>query len=106
MSAALDEAGVSRMAYGLRVSPAADAVLDLFDYGPAVEDVMSPYPVSMVLREGVVPEPWRRLPEPTPNAAPAPSADPARLERLLRERLPGSIGATDSEITSCCRSAS
>jgi cell wall assembly regulator SMI1 len=98
VAAALGEAGLSRITYSLRVSPTADAVLDLFDHGPAVEDVISPYPVSIVLREGAVPQLWRRLPEPTPNAASAPSADPARLERLLRQRLPDPIGVNDAQI--------
>ncbi|GAA2615756.1 SMI1/KNR4 family protein [Paractinoplanes durhamensis] len=94
----LDEFGLSRIAYCLQVSPAGDAVLDLFDYGSAVEDVTSPYPVSMVLRDGAVPQPWRRLPSPAPDAGPAPSADPARLERLLRQRLVDPVGVTDAQI--------
>ncbi|WP_075693245.1 SMI1/KNR4 family protein, partial [Streptomyces acidiscabies] len=44
------------------------------------------------------PEPWRRLPEPAPDAVPAPSADAGELERVLRERLPDAIGATEEEI--------
>ncbi|MFC5144625.1 SMI1/KNR4 family protein [Streptomyces aureoversilis] len=52
----------------------------------------------LVLVEGSVPEPWRRLPDPTPEAAPAPSADLELLERTLRGRLPDSIGATDEEV--------
>ncbi|MFJ9692838.1 SMI1/KNR4 family protein [Kitasatospora sp. NPDC101183] len=50
------------------------------------------------LVDGAVPEPWRRLPGPTPAAVPAPSADPALLERTLRERLPDAVGATEEEI--------
>ncbi|MGW5739010.1 MULTISPECIES: hypothetical protein [Streptomyces] len=48
--------------------------------------------------QGAVPQPWRRLPDPVPAAVPAPSADPALLERLLRERLPGAVGATEAEL--------
>ncbi|MFC4909354.1 SMI1/KNR4 family protein [Actinomadura gamaensis] len=55
-------------------------------------------PGSVVLVDGAVPEPWRRLPEPAPDAAPSPTADAALLERTLRERLPDAIGATDEEI--------
>ncbi|MEU8435973.1 SMI1/KNR4 family protein [Streptomyces sp. NPDC029216] len=55
-------------------------------------------PGALVLVEDALPEPWRRLPEPTPEAVPAPSADPALLERTLRGRLPGAVGATDAEI--------
>ncbi|WP_328471266.1 SMI1/KNR4 family protein [Actinoplanes sp. NBC_00393] len=73
-------------------------VLHLIDNGPAVETGLGPYPGSLVLVDGAVPEPWRRLPEPAPTATPAPSADPGRLERTLRDRIPGAIGATEAEI--------
>ncbi|GAB2606735.1 SMI1/KNR4 family protein [Paractinoplanes abujensis] len=98
ISAALAEAGRGHVAFALRVTPAGQATLDLFDHGPAVERLPSAYPESMILVEGAVPEPWRREPEPTPHATPAPTADPARLERLLRERLPGDTGATGEEL--------
>ncbi|WP_058043940.1 SMI1/KNR4 family protein [Streptomyces roseifaciens] len=52
----------------------------------------------LVLVDSSVPEPWRRLPDPTPEATPAPPADLELLERTLRERLPDSIGATDEEV--------
>ncbi|MFJ8165873.1 SMI1/KNR4 family protein [Streptomyces sp. NPDC096136] len=55
-------------------------------------------PGALVLVEDALPEPWRRLPEPTPGAVPAPSADPALLERTVRGRLPGAVGATEAEI--------
>ncbi|MFC7740575.1 SMI1/KNR4 family protein [Nocardiopsis composta] len=71
----------------------------MLDHGPAVEPgIGDPYPGSLVLVEGALPEPWRRLPAPVPGAAPASSADPALLERTLRERLPGAAGATEAEI--------
>ncbi|GAA1075706.1 SMI1/KNR4 family protein [Nocardiopsis composta] len=71
----------------------------VLDHGPAVEPgIGDPYPGSLVLVEGALPEPWRRLPAPVPGAAPASSADPALLERTLRERLPGAAGATEAEI--------
>jgi cell wall assembly regulator SMI1 len=95
--AALEEVGRGQVAFGIRVTPALEAVFDLFDCGAAME-TLSPYPDSMVLVEGAVPEPWRRLPMPVPEVTAAPTADPARLERLLRGRLPGAIGATDAEI--------
>ncbi|MBL7259415.1 SMI1/KNR4 family protein [Paractinoplanes lichenicola] len=98
VTAALAEAGRDHIAYGLRVAPTGEATLDLFDFGPAVERSLSPYPESLVLVEGTVPEPWRRRPEPVPHAAPAPTADPARLARLLRARLPGATGASEAEL--------
>jgi hypothetical protein len=97
VSAALEEAGRSQIAFGMRITPALEAVFDLFDCGPAVE-TLSPYPDSMVLVEGAVPEAWRRLPAPVPGAAAAPTADPARLRRLLRDRLPDAVGVSDAEL--------
>ncbi|GAA1607799.1 SMI1/KNR4 family protein [Actinoplanes couchii] len=73
-------------------------VLHLFRAGPAVEGGMRPYPRSLLLVEGAVPEPWRRLPETYQGAGPAPSADPALLGRTLRERLPDAVPAAESEI--------
>lgn len=74
-------------------------VLHLFDAGPAVEAGFGGFYLgALILVEGAVPEPWRRLPEPVPGAAPAPSADLELLERTLRERLPDAVGATDAEI--------
>ncbi|MCP2336703.1 SMI1/KNR4 family protein [Actinomadura rupiterrae] len=55
-------------------------------------------PDELVLVAGSRPEPWRRLPEPNPDAVPAPTADAALVERTLRERLPDAIAATDEEI--------
>ncbi|WP_254585502.1 hypothetical protein [Streptomyces sp. AC04842] len=56
-------------------------------------------PGSLLLADGALPEPVRRLPDPTPDAVPAASADAALLRRTLRERLPDATGATEEEIT-------
>ncbi|MDP9792890.1 hypothetical protein J2S43_001402 [Catenuloplanes nepalensis] len=56
--------------------------LHLIDTGPAV-DGLGTNAGSLLLVEGAVAEPWRRLPSPTPGAAVSPSADPALLERQL-----------------------
>ncbi|MGW0843945.1 SMI1/KNR4 family protein [Streptomyces sp. NPDC002787] len=96
---ALMEADVEGASFTLEASPAGRALLRLIAPSPAVEpDVGGPHPGSLVLVEGAVPEPWRRLPEPTPDAVPAPTADPALLERTLRERMPDAIGATEEEL--------
>ncbi len=96
---ALEEAGLDRISYVAERSSTGRTVLSLFTYGPAVEETAAgAYPGSLVLREGAVPEPWRRLPTPAPAAVAAPSADPALLERTLRERIPGGTGATETEI--------
>lgn len=73
------------------------SALHLIESGPAV-DGLGTVGGSLLLVEGAVAEPWRRLPSPTPGAAPSPSADPALLERHLRERLPTARGATEAEI--------
>ncbi|MDX2821631.1 SMI1/KNR4 family protein [Streptomyces ipomoeae] len=96
---ALMEAGVDGVSFTLEASPTGRAVLRLLGPSPAAElGVGGPHPGSLLLVEGAVPEPWRRLPEPTPDAVPAPTADPALLERTLRERIPGAVGATEEEI--------
>lgn len=95
---ALPEAGIEGVSFVAEIAADGRAVLHVLDFGPAVEYGFGPYPGSLVLAEGAVPEPWRRLPEPVPGAVPAASADPALLERTLRERLPDAVGADDQEI--------
>ncbi|MBE1492023.1 SMI1/KNR4 family protein [Plantactinospora soyae] len=73
------------------------SALYLIETGPAV-DGLGVNAGSLLLVEGAVPEPWRRLPSPTPGAAVSPSTDLALLERHLRERLPTVRGATGAEI--------
>ncbi|MEV5576190.1 SMI1/KNR4 family protein [Spirillospora sp. NPDC052269] len=81
------------------IEPDGRTTLRLIDTGPAADQAIgSPGPGDLRFVEGAVPEPWRRLPEPSPDATPAPTADAALLERTLRERLPNAIGATDEEI--------
>ncbi|MBN3933272.1 SMI1/KNR4 family protein, partial [Streptomyces verrucosisporus] len=95
---ALADAGTGEISFVAEISPAGRAVLHLRGSSPAVEAGLGPYPGSLLLVEDAVPEPWRRLPDPVPGAAPAPSADPALLERTLRQRLPDAVGATEAEI--------
>ncbi|KAF3467227.1 SMI1/KNR4 family protein [Streptomyces sp. Tu 3180] len=96
---ALRADGASSVSYMVETAPDGRTLLHVVDLGPAVEHgVISPFVGALLLVEGAVPEPWRRLPEEVPGAAPAPSADPALLERTLRERLPDAIGATEEEI--------
>jgi cell wall assembly regulator SMI1 len=95
---ALTEDGLDDVSFVAELAPTGRAVLHLMISSPAVDGGSGPYPGSLVLVEGAVPEPWRRLPDPVPGAVPAPSADPALLERTLRERLPEVIGATGAEI--------
>ncbi|MFI6156031.1 SMI1/KNR4 family protein [Kitasatospora sp. NPDC051170] len=94
---ALAEAGVREVMF------AADepTTLHLFEVGPAVEPAFGypgPNPGTLVLADGAAAGLWRRLPRPVSGVVPAPSADPALLERTLRERLPDAVGATEEEI--------
>ncbi|MFE2762393.1 SMI1/KNR4 family protein [Streptomyces halstedii] len=96
---ALARGGVQEIAFRAEVHPDGRAALGLVWPTPVVEPA-SGYPDLgvLVLADGVLPEPWRRRPDPTIRAVPAPSADPELLERTLRERLPDSVGATEEEI--------
>ena len=95
---ALAEVGADGISFVVEISPAGRAVLYLLALGEAVDEELGPYPGSLLLVEGAVPEPWRRLPDPVPGAVPASSADPALLERTLRERISGATGATEEEL--------
>ncbi|MET7712565.1 SMI1/KNR4 family protein [Streptomyces sp. NPDC005407] len=96
---ALTADDADNVSFMMETAPDGKTVLHLFDAGPAVEPGFgSPYLGALILVEGAVPEPWRRLPEPVPGAVPGPSADPALLERTLRERIPDAVGATEAEI--------
>ncbi|MCX5410195.1 SMI1/KNR4 family protein [Streptomyces sp. NBC_00335] len=97
---ALAAAGVDDVSFTAEIHPTGKTVLRLLGPSPAVEPgIGTPHPGALILVDGALPEPWRRLPEPAPGAAPAPSADLELLERTLRERLPHAIGATEEEIS-------
>ncbi|MFF0723841.1 SMI1/KNR4 family protein [Streptomyces sp. NPDC004134] len=95
---ALTAADVADIAFAVEIPPSGKAVLHLFDPSPAADTRASAHPGALLLVEGAVPEPWRRLPEAVPGVRPAPSVDLALLERTLRERIPEAIGATEAEI--------
>ncbi|MFF0749385.1 SMI1/KNR4 family protein [Streptomyces sp. NPDC004267] len=96
---ALAGGGVGEVAFRAEVRPDGSTVLGLVWPSPAVEPAMG-YPDLgvLLLNDGALTEPWLRRPDPVPGAVPAPSADPELLERTLRERLPGAVGATEEEI--------
>ena len=98
VQSALADVGLDRISYVAEMSSTGRTMLHLLTFGPAVEAGVGPYPGSLILVEGSVPEPWRRLPHPVPGAVQARSVDPALLERTLRERIPGATGATETEI--------
>lgn len=96
---ALKEAAMTRISFVVNFFRGGRVVLHLLDFGPAVEVTAGGIGLgSLVLVEGALPELWRRQPTLSPRARPAASADPELLERTLRERLPGAIGATETEI--------
>ena len=98
---ALTEDGLDDISFVAEPAPAPGGrtVLHLLTSGPSVDGGTGPYPGALILVEGAIPEPWRRLPEPMPGAVPARTANPGMLERTLRERLPEVIGATDAELS-------
>ncbi|MFE7096006.1 SMI1/KNR4 family protein [Streptomyces erythrochromogenes] len=99
VQSALADAGVDDVSFTADIEATGRTTLRLLGPSPAVEPgIGTPHPGALILVDGALPEPWRRLPEPVPGAAPAPSADPELLERTLRERLPHAIGATEEEI--------
>ncbi|WP_141662794.1 hypothetical protein [Streptomyces sp. Wb2n-11] len=99
VQSALADAAVGDISFTAEISPDGKTVLRLLGQSPAVESgIGTPHPGALILVEGAVPQPWRCLPDPVPDAVPAPSADPALLKRVLSERLPDAIGATEAEI--------
>ncbi|MFK0252233.1 SMI1/KNR4 family protein [Streptomyces sp. NPDC090445] len=96
---ALARGRVEEVAFSAEIMPTGRTTLRLVWPCPAVE-APDGYPDLgvLVLVDGAVPEPWRRLPDPVPGAVPAPSADLELLERTLRERIPDAVGATEEEI--------
>ncbi|MFE4451248.1 SMI1/KNR4 family protein [Streptomyces sp. NPDC056796] len=96
---ALAQGRVQQIAFRAEVHPDGRATLGLVWPTPVVEPACG-YPDLgvLILADGVLPEPWRRRPNPAFRAVPAPSANPELLERTLRERLPDSTGATEEEI--------
>ncbi|MET9291972.1 SMI1/KNR4 family protein [Streptomyces sp. NPDC003077] len=99
VQSALADAGVDDVSFTAEIQPNGTTELRLMGPSPAVEPgIGTPHPGALILVDGSLPEPWRRLPDPVPGAIPAPSADPELLERTLRERLPHAIGATEEGI--------
>lgn len=94
---AFNRGGLGETLFSAEVRPDGPTTLDL-----AWTSLVMPrgYPNVAVLTlvDGVLPEPWRRLPDSVPGSVPASSADLELLERTLRERLPDAVGATEEEI--------
>ncbi|MEU6811483.1 SMI1/KNR4 family protein [Streptomyces sp. NPDC046831] len=97
---ALKESGSNGVSFVVEASSAPGGVrLYLISPGSSAEQgVATPHPGTLLLADGALPEPVRRLPDPVPGAVPAPSADVGLLQRTLRERLPDAVGASEEEI--------
>ncbi|WP_229849112.1 SMI1/KNR4 family protein [Streptomyces melanogenes] len=90
--------GIGAVTFVMEMETTGRTRLHLLVPSEAVELGIGFNPGALVLVEGALPEPWRRLPEPTPEAVLAPSADPALVERTVCGRLPDAVGATEAEI--------
>ncbi|MGW2498718.1 SMI1/KNR4 family protein [Streptomyces pseudogriseolus] len=97
---ALKEEGSDGISFVVEAASAPGRVrLHLIEPSPSVEPgVATAHPGTLLLADGALPEPVRRLPEPVPDAAPALSADVDLLRRTLRERLPDAVGASEEEL--------
>ncbi|GAA3504703.1 SMI1/KNR4 family protein [Streptomyces prasinosporus] len=97
---ALKEDGSDGVSFVVEASSAPGGVrLHLIEPGSSVEPgIATAHPGTLLLADGALPEPVRRLPDPVPDAVPAPSADVELLQRTLRERLPDAVGASEEEI--------
>ncbi|MFI2426304.1 hypothetical protein ACH5A7_19745 [Streptomyces sp. NPDC018955] len=85
---ALEEDGSDRVSFVMEASSAPDDVrLHLIGPGPSAEPgVATAHPGTLLLVDGALPEPVRRLPDPVPGAVPAPSASLALVFGLPRLR--------------------
>ncbi|WP_255948862.1 SMI1/KNR4 family protein [Streptomyces odontomachi] len=99
MGEAFDQAAVDRVAFSVSFAPDGRTVLRIWGSNPAVTSGIGSPMGALLLVDGAVPEPWRRLPERFPDVAPDASADADLLERTLRERLPEAVGASEEELS-------
>lgn len=97
ISAALREDDRLWVEFAMEIFADGRASVSLRSFSGAVEN-NGPYPETLELVEDAMPAPWRKLPDPTPDARPAGTVDLALLEQVLREKLSGAIGATEAEI--------
>ncbi|MEU9548057.1 SMI1/KNR4 family protein [Streptomyces werraensis] len=97
---ALKEDGSDGVSFVVEASSTPGGVrLHLIDASSSAEPgIATAHPGTLLLADGALPEPVRRLPDPVPDAVPAESADVELLQRTLRERLPDAVGATEQEL--------
>ncbi|MFC8866951.1 SMI1/KNR4 family protein [Streptomyces sp. NPDC057148] len=97
---ALEENGSGGVSFVVEASSTPGEVrLHLIEPNSSTEPgIATAHPGTLLLADGALPEPVRRLPEPALGAVPAASADADLLRSTLRERLPDAVGASEEEI--------
>ncbi|MEU3659879.1 SMI1/KNR4 family protein [Streptomyces sp. NPDC032940] len=97
---ALQEDGSGGVSFVVEASSTPGGVrLHLIEPSSSTEPgIATAHPGTLLLADGALPEPLRRLPHPVPGAVPAASADVDLLRRTLRERLPDAVGASEEEL--------
>ncbi|MFD7021646.1 SMI1/KNR4 family protein [Promicromonospora sukumoe] len=76
----------------------ADDVVELVDLPPSVVSGPVTPVLEVVLEPGALPVRYRETISPPPDGAPAASADPDAVTRLVAERMPDAVGAEAAEI--------
>ncbi|MFN3006331.1 SMI1/KNR4 family protein [Mycolicibacterium wolinskyi] len=89
---------VERMGVILRSSRSGTREVDLIEIPDCITSHGGHIVRSLVLRDGALPALYRRQPDPTVTAGPAPSADPAALSRLIAEKIPDATPATAEQV--------
>lgn len=105
--AALEESSMEGISYAARFPGPGRVTLQLYQLGPAVELGMDDDMGlgALVLAEGAVPGLSGRQPARLRRARTSATANPALLERTLRERLGGAAGSTVAQIAAAERRA-
>ncbi|WP_454860667.1 SMI1/KNR4 family protein [Promicromonospora soli] len=75
-----------------------DDVVELITLPPSVVSGPTAPVLEVVLEPGALPAQYRETIAPLPGAAPAPSADPDAVRRVIADRMPGAVGAAPEEI--------
>jgi cell wall assembly regulator SMI1 len=96
VKAALEAEGMHRVSFKAQFTPDGHVTLSLMIAPPRRGQERDEAAITRVA--GSLPGPYRRLPVPSPQAVPHPSADPAALQRLVREQYPHVTAATEEEI--------
>ena len=75
-----------------------DDMVELIELSPAVVSGPSAPVLEVVLEPGALPPQYRATIAPAPGVAPAPSADPDAVRRVIADRMPDAVGAAPEEI--------